>query len=208
MAERLLLVAASSLDLGAVPVEVSLDRYPMRLTSNPEAENLAGEFLDAKGLADFVVVNFSAREPERDWPIASCARVISDLAKRHADLSFVLISPTARRDDAEAIAAACSPSRALVFPSSSDLLVIAALVRRARLTISPDTAAVHIAAATGCPVVGLYLQLKSRLWLPLAVPHRLVHADGGSPIAAIPDSAIIDAFEELWAEASTRPSNR
>lgn len=207
MAERLLLVAASSLDLDAFAIDVSLDRYPMRLTSTPAAEDVAAGFLDAKGLTDFVVVNFAAREAARDWPAGGCARVISELARRHPDLSFVIITPAARRYDAEAIAAASSSSRVLVFPPSSDLLAIAALVRRARVTITPDTAAVHVAAATGCPVVGLYLQLKTRLWLPEGVPHRIVQANGGSPIAAISDTAIIGAFEELWPEAVARRSN-
>lgn len=208
MAERLLHVAASALDLGPDSVDVSVERYPIRLTSSRDADNLAAGFLDAKGVTEFVVVNFSAREAERDWPAAGCARVVSDLAKRHPDLAFVIIAPALRRGEAEAIAAASSSSRVVVFPPSSNLLVIAALVRRARITITPDTAAVHVAAATGCPVLGLYLQLKTRLWLPLAVPHRILQANSGSPIASIPDTAIIDAFEQLWSEAVARPSNR
>jgi ADP-heptose:LPS heptosyltransferase len=208
MAERLLYVVAASLDLGSKGPDASLEHYPMRLAIGARSEALVEDFLTTHGVKDFVVVNFSAREPERDWPASHCARVIGELARRHEDLTFVLTAPASRSGDAAAIVEACSGRHVVVFPSSPDLQALAALIRRARLVITPDTAAVHIAAATGRPVLGLYLQQRTRLWLPYGVPYRLVYAEPGAPIASIAGPAIVDAFEELHAELTASESNR
>jgi ADP-heptose:LPS heptosyltransferase len=207
MAERLLHVAASAIDLGA-DTEVSLARYPIRLAISPAAEAVALDFLTAHDVKEFVIVNFSARESERDWPAASCARLIDGLASRHHDLTFVLTAPSARSDEASTIVRECRGQQVVAFPPSTDLLALAALIQRARLVITPDTAAVHLAAATGRPVLGLYMQLKTRLWVPLGVPYRLVEAPAGAPIATIPEATIADAFEELYAETSRRTVSR
>ena len=208
MAEHLLYVVGASLDLQADSGEASLQRYPMHLAIGSEAEAVVEEFLTRRGVGDFVVVNFSARERERDWPPASCARVIRELARRHAGLTFVLTAPAVRSDEAASIVAACQGVRVVVFPPSSDLLVLAALIRRSRLVVTPDTAAVHIAAATHRPVLGLYLKLRTQLWVPYRVPSRLVQAAPGAPIAAIPESAIVDAFEELHGETTAAAPSR
>jgi ADP-heptose:LPS heptosyltransferase len=42
--------------------------------------------------------------------------------------------------------------------------------------ISHDTVAVHLAAALGCPVVGLYLATDGAIWSPVALPGTLTVA--------------------------------
>jgi len=62
--------------------------------------------------------------------------------------------------------AVCTLGRA-TWPQVADLL------RRARLYVGLDTAAMHLATACGCPVVGLYPTLEER-WLPWKSRHRVV----------------------------------
>jgi heptosyltransferase III len=44
---------------------------------------------------------------------------------------------------------------------------LAALLKRARLFVGPDTSVTHLAAATGCPTVALYGPTDPRLWGPV-----------------------------------------
>lgn len=63
--------------------------------------------------------------------------------------------------------------------------------------VSPDTGAVHVAAAMGRPVVAVYQactrQLCSQQWAPWQVPHRTVTK--GHPVPTM--SAILQGVEEL-----------
>jgi ADP-heptose:LPS heptosyltransferase len=63
--------------------------------------------------------------------------------------------------------------------------------------VSPDTGAVHVAAAMGRPVVAVYAACTRRLcsqqWAPWQVPHRLVTK--GHPVQTM--SAILQGVEEL-----------
>ena len=193
MSQRLLYVVQSSLAHPFAP-------YPMTLQIGDKEQLSADQFLAAASVREFVAVNFSAREPERDWPISSCANVIRQLARQHPELAFVLIPPASRAGDAASVVASCAGLPVVIFPPTPNLLTLAAVIQRARIIITPDTAAVHIASACGRPVLGLYLHLKTRLWTPLDVPNRLVQAAPGAPIAAIPDQEIVGAFKLLYEE--------
>lgn len=197
MSQRLLYVVQASLGHVTASGE-SFAAYPMTLQIGAKEREGADRFLASAGVKDFVAVNFSAREPERDWPISACARVITEIAREYTDLAFVLIPPASRASDAASIVASCAGLPVVVFPPSPNLLALAALAHRARLVITPDTAAVHIASACGRPVLGLYLHLTTRLWTPLGVPYRLVQAADGAPIASIPDEQIVAAFRLLY----------
>ena len=208
MSQRLLYVVQASLAHDTANKREPFAAYPMTLQIGTKEQQSADQFLTSAGVREFVAVNFSAREPDRDWPIQSCANVIRQLARQHPDLSFVLIPPASRAGDAASIVASCAALPVVIFPPSPNLLALAALIQRARIVITPDTAAVHIASACGRPVLGLYLHLKTRLWTPLGVPHRLVQAAPGAPIAAIPDQEIIGAFELLYEETLPKIARR
>jgi ADP-heptose:LPS heptosyltransferase len=200
MSQRLLYVVQASLAASDDAARNAFTEYPMQLAVGTEAEEVAKRFLAANGVKDFVVVNFSAREPERDWPTDACARVIRSLAAAYDELAFVLTAPASRAADAASVLAATAGLPVLTFPPSPNLLALAALLRRSRIVITPDTATVHIASACGRPVLGLYLRLKTRLWTPFGVPHRIVEAAAGAPIASIADEAIVSQFRALYEE--------
>jgi ADP-heptose:LPS heptosyltransferase len=208
MSQRLLYVVQASLSPNGAGARQPLADYPMHLAIGAEAEEVAARFLAASGVKEFVAVNFSAREPERDWPTDACARVIRALAVDYPDLAFVLTPPASRAGDAAVVVAACAGLPVVIFPPSPNLLALAALLRKARVVITPDTAAVHIASASGRPVLGLYLRLKTRLWTPLGVPFRIVEAAPGAPISSLADDAIIAGFRTLYKEAAARDVSR
>jgi ADP-heptose:LPS heptosyltransferase len=134
------------------------------------------------------------------------AELVGLLAARHPGLAVVLVPPPPQARAAEAVAraAAAAGARALVYPPSPRLLDVVALLRRARALVTPDTGLVHLAAAAGCPVLGLYSPRSSRTdrWAPLGVPSRLLTAGPGQAVAEIPLAATADAFDALWAEVT------
>ncbi|MGI5843410.1 MAG: glycosyltransferase family 9 protein [Candidatus Xenobium sp.] len=73
----------------------------------------------------------------------------------------------------------------------------AAALAACSCVVSPDTGAVHVAAAMGRPVVAVYQASSRRLcsqqWAPWQVPHRMVTK--GHPVPTM--SAILQGVEEL-----------
>jgi heptosyltransferase-3 len=91
---------------------------------------------------------------------------------------------------------------------------LAWLLRRARLFVGVDTAAMHLAAACQCPTVALFGGSKIFEWYPWRVRHRTVRAhdwlgeqaSGMEPSAlmqAIPSDRVVAACEEVLAGGGT-----
>jgi ADP-heptose:LPS heptosyltransferase len=201
MADQLLYVVAQTIDS---PATRDRRARPMQIPVDSMAEANAGAFLARFGLSDFVAVNIASAEPWREWPWTSCADVLRALLQRWPTMSFVLTPPPLpnRVADAERVIAACASNRVVLFPSSKRFLDLVALVRRAKLVLTSDTANVHVASACQRPVVAIYSGIRTRpgLWSPFGVPAREVRAEAGQPVSAIPAEKIVRACEELYAE--------
>ncbi len=94
-----------------------------------------------------------------------------------------------------------------------------ALIARSRLFVSPDSGPMHIAAAVGTPVVGIFGLLGDfpRRWAPYGCPHRIVRLDKipcprqciketcprFSCYEAIPDEMVVRAARELLKETES-----
>lgn len=84
---------------------------------------------------------------------------------------------------------------------------LAWLLYRARLFVGVDTAAMHLAAACGCPIVAVFGPTSTREWRPWKVEHELVLPDKEafniyppeSVINSITSSEIIKACERILA---------
>ncbi|MBM3845645.1 MAG: glycosyltransferase family 9 protein [Verrucomicrobia bacterium] len=85
---------------------------------------------------------------------------------------------------------------------------LAGLLYRAGLFVGVDTAAMHLAAACGCPTVAIFGPSVVDQWRPWKVSHRVVTADSPSAktdepngITAVSVDAVWDACRSLWCEA-------
>ena len=101
----------------------------------------------------YVLVNPGAAWPNKRWPPDRFAAVTRLLRERHGLRSIVLWGP-GEEGLAKAVVAEASGAAYLAPPTTIADLV--ALVRGAALMISGDTGPLHIAAALGTPVVGIY----------------------------------------------------
>ncbi len=101
----------------------------------------------------YVLVNPGAAWPNKRWPPARFAGLAAWLHERHGLRSVVIWGP-GERELASSIAEASAGAATLAPPTNvGDLLAIA---RGARLVVSGDTGPLHIAAAVGAPIVGLF----------------------------------------------------
>ena len=202
MAESVLAIGQSALgdlEMG----RQALERYPLSLAPNAEADARIAQFLAAYRLERFIIVNISAAtDPEREWSPERAADVVRRLLDRHEGFGVVITPAPHKEGPATQVAQLCDSPRVIVAPvfSLSDLV---ALVRRALLVLSPSTALVHLASATGRPVVALYAPQHPNdllLWLPLGVKHRTVVSELGGVMDDISPDEISQAFDELMQE--------
>jgi ADP-heptose:LPS heptosyltransferase len=178
--------------------------YPMHLATDAKAEERASAFLTEHQASDVVVVNIAAAEPWREWPWSNCVDVLRELLPRWLDVTFVLVTPPEKLSRAESVVDACASDRVILFPPSRRFLDVVALFGRARLVLTTDTASVHIASASGRPVVALYSGIRTTtgLWSPVGVPARSLRAEAGRPVSTIAAEQIVHSCEELYAETA------
>ena len=101
----------------------------------------------------YAILNPGAGWPNKRWPPAQFAALAGWLQERHGLRSLVLWGPNERRL-ADAVAAASAGAATAAPPTTiADVL---ALARGARVVISGDTGPLHLAAAVGAPIVGIY----------------------------------------------------
>jgi lipopolysaccharide heptosyltransferase I len=138
----------------AVLRALSLADTPMEIRLQPSASSEVLAAMDAAGGRHrFIVLNPGAAWPNKRWPADRFGAVAAALFRRTRVRSLVTWGP-AERALAESVAAASGGSATLA-PSTS-VSDLAVLMREAALAVSGDTGPLHIAAAMGTPVVGLY----------------------------------------------------
>ncbi len=125
--------------------------YPTPLPSLPPLDRALPAPLVGR---DFVLLapGSSPHHPAKRWPalrFALLARALDEIG--HLP---VVVGSVPERPLAAAIREACSGAVDLV--GQTDIALLAALCRRARLTVGNDTGVCHLAAAAGCPVVVLF----------------------------------------------------
>jgi lipopolysaccharide heptosyltransferase I len=124
----------------------------MPLTPNASVETLAA--IDAAGgPRGFVVINPGAAWPNKRWPPDRFGALAAALQQRTGLRSLVTWGPS-ERDLADSVVTASSGAAMLAPPTSVEDL--AGLMRDAALVVSGDTGPLHIGAAMGAPLVGLY----------------------------------------------------
>ncbi len=203
MAELVLAVGQLTLGRREAIGREGLSRHPPHLPTDAGSDGRIAQFITVYKLDRFVVVNVSAAtDPEREWSPEKAAEVVGQLLDHHPALSFVITPAPNKEDRATQVAQRCDSPRLIVAPVFP-LQDLVALVRRAHLVLSPSTAHVHLASATGRPVVALYAPQHPNdvlLWLPIGVPYRTVVSDVGAVMDDIPPRQIADAFGDLVRE--------
>jgi lipopolysaccharide heptosyltransferase I len=135
--------------LRAVGIEAPVVRFPLR--RDPESVPVR-DAVEAVG-GRFAVLNPGGGWPNKRWPPERFGAVAGELARRHGLPSLVLWGPGDESLADAVVSASGGAARRAPRTTIADIL---ALVRRARLLVSGDTGPLHLAAAVGTPIVGIY----------------------------------------------------
>jgi ADP-heptose:LPS heptosyltransferase len=148
--------------------------YPIRLRE--EDVRAADAFLDARIGSGrqgtrIVVLNptVGAAIPSRLWPPEHFARLGERIAGE-LRAAVVLTGAPSDREVCGRIAEGMDP-RPVVAAGELTLGQAAALIRRADLLVSGDTGPLHVAAAVGTPVIGLYGSVNTERSRPIGKGH-------------------------------------
>jgi lipopolysaccharide heptosyltransferase I len=123
----------------------------------PPASDVVARVRGTLGLAagqPFAVINPGAAWPNKRWPADRFGAVARHLLARHSWPSIVVWGP-GEEDLAAAVVAEAGPGAAAIAPPTS-LGELIALLAAASVLVSGDTGPLHLAAAAGTPIVGLY----------------------------------------------------
>ncbi|MFL6583148.1 MAG: putative lipopolysaccharide heptosyltransferase III [Chthoniobacterales bacterium] len=185
----------------------------------PEMDVQASDKLltEAGITGEFVAVHPGSARAEKFWEPDRWATVIDHISRNH-DLPCVVTGGAAPLEK-QHIAAITSSGRAPVVDLSgkTNLLGLAAVVKRARLLLTVDSAPMHFAAAFHTPQVDLFGPTNPFHWRPFAENALILQGDSGVPMTEYPlrqrrlrmnlisTQAVIDAMETLLsASAASR----
>ena len=151
-------------------------RVPLRL---PEwAAKKARQALESQKInSPYFIVHPGSARPEKYWVAKRWARVI-DTCVRETGLSCIITGghDPAEQDHIEKIKGALQvPCHDLT--GTLDLLTLATLIRNAKLFLSVDSAAMHLAASFGTPQIALFGPTNPFHWRPRH-PEAVVLAPG------------------------------
>ena len=135
---------------------------------------LAREKVD--GLAPFFTLNPFARWSYKEWDPHKWVEIINWLWQEFSQ-PIILIGSAEERPKAEALIRQGKARTAFNFTGLTTLPELAGLLSLSRLHIGVDSAAPHIAAATGTPTVTIYGPTSWQDWAPLGKDHYVVVQD-------------------------------
>jgi lipopolysaccharide heptosyltransferase II len=116
-----------------------------------------------------------ARVSARRWELRRYGELASRLIAE-MDAGVILVGDDTERPMLETAASAIGAGTA-VLAGEATLRETAAVIERCSLFIGNDSGPLHIAAAVGTPVVGIYGPTDARRTAPYGVPHEVVAAD-------------------------------
>ncbi len=144
-------IVEQNLSLAEAVARCQLKIKPVQLPCDEAAEQECDRWLAKRGIQKFILLNPGAGWGAKQWPAERYGEVARQLNK---DGLGSLINAGPNEEDLAQAVHAASGSAAGTFTGSLTQLI--ALTRRASLFIGGDTGPMHLAAALGISVVGIF----------------------------------------------------
>jgi heptosyltransferase-2 len=150
----------------------AIPRLAVGVEAGREADRLLQDLGVETGEACVAVNPGSVYGSAKRWPAERFAAVADALAKSHR-ARVLLVGSAKERDVLEAVAGRMRrpPIR---LGGRTDLATLAAVLKRARLLLSNDTGAMHVAAAVGTPVLAVFGPTDADATGPLGPDSRVI----------------------------------
>jgi heptosyltransferase-1 len=125
--------------------------YPLRVPAGGAASVRAR--LAEKGIEAYIVVGPGGSWHAKCWPPERFGELCREFELRHQEPAIVIHGP-GEEELAEAVCRAASPANPVAIRTTIEELI--GLLAHARCVVAADSGPLHLAAALGTPVVGLY----------------------------------------------------
>jgi lipopolysaccharide heptosyltransferase II len=162
-----------ALDAAGVPVRDLRLAFPLREADRRYAE----EFLRGAGLEGerLLGVNTGGGWYTKRWPAERFAALADRIGGAEGGTAVLLWGP-GQKEEAEQVRAAMTRPSVLAPPTTLNQL--GALLARLSLLVTNDSGPMHIAAAVGTPVLGIYGPTRPELQGPYGEGHVVVRKEG------------------------------
>jgi predicted lipopolysaccharide heptosyltransferase III len=150
----------------------------------PEAaERKAAEVIAQENLGDsFIVIHPGSARAEKFWVARRWAKVVDQMHAKER-IRFVLTGGSSPMEQQHIAQIKWHLHHPLVDLSDQlDLLTLSALIKRARLIVTIDSAPMHLAAALGTPQVVLFGPTNPFHWRPRSKPVTILQAGRADPV--------------------------
>ncbi|MCC6483994.1 MAG: glycosyltransferase family 9 protein [Armatimonadetes bacterium] len=191
--------------LAAVGVQPERARFPIEPPA--EARKHMRQYLsEIQRSSPVVVMNVGSSKADRRWP-AERFSLVAEMARSQLDaVSIFTWGNDAEREIAQQAVALSNGAAVLCRPTT--LFTLAALVEQVDAFVGGDTGPMHLAAALGTPVVGVFAASTAARTGPYGDIHRVIdrHAGAGrSDVATMEDIQADEVFMELAKLLEERP---
>jgi ADP-heptose:LPS heptosyltransferase len=147
--------------------------------------------------ARLVFINPYAKTVKRCWPLDKVVALIREMSAQEAwrDACFIVNAVPEQLEEARTAIGHQRLERTQIFSAQENFFQLPAMLRQCSLSISVETAVMHLANAVGVPVIALMRQ-KNPEWAPLDRDHSFVitAAKRSDWVKEIPVAAVMDAL--------------
>ena len=175
--------------------------FDTTLNVNPIALSTVSTFLGQNCLTKFVVVHPGSGGSAHEWGPENFRELVKDIANTFS-LNAVVTGTKSERPLCKKISEGIG--NAVNVAGRFSILEFIALLSKADLFISNSTGPLHIAAAVGVPVIGLYPNNKPMTpvrWAPLTDKKIiLTPKDGSDNLSLIPVEEVLKSIRKLFPE--------
>lgn len=177
------------------PLGVHDPAREIHLALPPQALEKADALIFARGLGDdFVILHPGSARAEKFW----VAQRWAEIAGAFPGTRFVLTGGSSGMERMHIHQIQAQLSQPIVDLSGEiDLLTLAALIQRARLLVTIDSAPMHLAAALGAPQVVLFGPTNPFHWRPRGTPAVILQGRGPQPLRDFTPSQTPAATNEI-----------
>jgi ADP-heptose:LPS heptosyltransferase len=161
----------------------------------PPPHYIPDSALQASAPAGVVYLHPGAGKVKNRWPAERFGAIARELLARRLEVLWI----EGPQDEGCVLAASRALGKTLPVVRGEPIARLAARFARASLYIGNDTGPLHLAAATGCPTVGLYGWSDPAEWAPVGRCVRSVRAPDHS-LQSIDPTQVLDAALPLLME--------
>ena len=146
-----------------------------------------------------IAIHPAAKFPVNRWPLERFVRLI-DRLREEADPQLLVVGGPGIVEECARLEKA-GGDRLINLCGQTDFIDLADILRRCDLLISPDSGPVHVAAAVGTPVVGLYSARDyPGFWYPYGDRHIIIRKDVDCEICFLTDCVTRKCIRQISVE--------